>query len=195
MADLITLDYFKTFAKLDRNNSTVDTDAALAQWITGASDAFVTLTNRACIAATQFTDTVSGDGSNSLFLRRTPIVSVQSISVGGLAIPAYTSGPAQGFVLDDNGFSLVMVNGSFAIGQRNVVINYTAGYDPVPSDIQELVAEMVQMKRVKFPRIDKVSDNLPTAAGQTTSFSQRDLPPLGMEIVNRYKTIVRGYSR
>lgn len=187
--DLITLDYFKTFAKLDTSN--VNTDAALAQWITAASSAFLSLTNRECIAATQFTETVSGDGTESLILRRSPIVSVQSLSVDGRAINAYASGNAQGYALDDNGYSVSMMNGAFFRGPRNVVITYTAGYDPVPADIQELIAEIVQMKRVKFPRIDKVNDNLPTNAGQTTSFSQRDLPPLGMLIVNKYKTIAR----
>ena len=192
--DLITLDYFAGYAKAADVTWTQTATVAYQQWITAASAAFLSLTNRACIAPTQFTETVSGDGTDSLILRNTPILSVLALSIDGVASSAFTTGPQPGYEIADNGFAVILMNGCFSAGRRNVAITYMAGYNPIPADVQELIAEMVQMKRAKFPRIDKVSDTLPTGAGQTTSFSQKDLPPMGMLIVQKYKTICRSYS-
>lgn len=72
-----------------------------------------------------------GRGRTALLLPDRPVTAVASVTVDGVAVPA---GPT-GFVLDERGVYLAG-GGRFARGAMNVAITYTAGFDPVPADLQ-----------------------------------------------------------
>jgi hypothetical protein len=98
-----------------------------------------------------FSDVYDGSGSDRQFLRVRPIISVSSLSVGGIAIPASSSPNSPGYVIDSSGKSISIVSGfgapapgqllrvgfanlrggnnwAFRQGVQNVQVQYTAGY-------------------------------------------------------------------
>jgi hypothetical protein len=183
MPDLVTLAYVK--ALLPAWTKT-DGDESVAAMISGASAAFLSATNRTAIAATAITETRSGDGSGSLILRESPVISIQSLSIGGRAQGAY-SGSGIGYALADNGFELLLVGSLFCRGIRNIAISYTAGWQTIPADIQLAVAEWVLWKRAKMPRIDQTSISL--GGAETTSFDRGSMPPFTRDTIASYTSL------
>jgi hypothetical protein len=101
-------------------------------------------------SAVQFSDIYDGPGSDRLFIRVRPVLSVSSLSVNGLAIPASSGPTVPGYVIDSSGKSISIRSGfggpangqlrvgfgflrnggywNFGQGSQNVQVNYTAGY-------------------------------------------------------------------
>jgi hypothetical protein len=106
-------------------------------------------------SAVTYSESYDGSGSDRLFLRVRPIISVSSLTVDGIAIPASTGITVPGFVIDNSGRSLSIRSGfggpgggqqltvgfgflcnrtrgsgywTFHRGVQNVQVGYTAGY-------------------------------------------------------------------
>lgn len=193
MPDLCTLAYVKGIlpqvpSGATNTNSSVN-DSVYALLISAASAAFVDACERPNILVQSFTETYSGDGHSSLILRNSPILSVQSLSVGGLPVAAYATPGALGYVVADNGYEVELYSGSFPAftpasfgfggsgfqrGFRNIAITYTAGYATVPLDVQQAVAEMVLWKKAKMPRIDLSTQTL--NGTEVVSYNMQELP-------------------
>lgn len=161
--------------------------AQLAALVTAASASFLSMTNRKTIAPASFTETRSGDGTGTLILRESPIISIVALSMNGRLQSAWTPAGRFGYVLADDGFTVEMIGSGFAPGMRNIVITYTAGYSPIPADIAQAVAEMVLWKRAKMPRIDQVSGSL--NGMETVSFDRSSIPPFARDTVAQYLSL------
>jgi hypothetical protein len=83
------------------------------------------------------TDIKHGRKSNLILFRQWPVTAVTSLHVDSEA--SYGSDtlvdPSE-YRIGDEGNSLVLLNRSFPNGYNNIKVVYTAGYDPVPSDLQ-----------------------------------------------------------
>jgi hypothetical protein len=103
--------------------------------------------------AVSYTETYDGNGSNTQFVRNAPVLSVQSLTVNGVAIMLSPGFPTPGYKISDKGNSIVMVGGGgyrgrtsglcFARGTQNVAIAYTAGVfqsKSIPSELQTIPA-------------------------------------------------------
>lgn len=95
------------------------------------------------IAEASYTRTMNGHGGEKMLLRDRPVISVSSITVDGISIPAATGPTTTGFVFDDR---FVYIRGNwygglspsrFNRGVQNVTVTYTAGYAQVPWDLQQ----------------------------------------------------------
>ena len=92
----------------------------------------------------QFSEVYDGSGTNRMFLRNAPIVSVSSLTIFGQTIQQSVNG-SPGWVIDGSGKSVSLVNscsfgrafvpafgasvlGVFPRGSQNVAITYTAGF-------------------------------------------------------------------
>lgn len=77
-------------------------------------------------------------GGAALYPSRTPIVSIQSVTIGGAAIAS------SGYEID--GQAIYRLSGNFRIGWSNapVVVAYTAGYAVVPADLKWAARKFVQ---------------------------------------------------
>jgi hypothetical protein len=94
--------------------------------------------------AVTYADTYNGTGKSAMFLRNTPILSVQSLIINGVTIPQSIQWNQTGWVIDADGKRLHIRSGGgtstalvtdrvlgrliFNSGIQNVSVNYTAGY-------------------------------------------------------------------
>ena len=96
---------------------------------------------------TTITETFDGNGTQILFPRHFPIISVTSLTVNDTAVTEDTD-----FVIYPSmkeGSKLASKQGSgmlFYIGQRNIVLNYTYGYSSTPRLARTLCAQIAAFK-------------------------------------------------
>lgn len=148
--------------------------------------------------AATYTETRNGNGAPMLFLRQGPIVSVASLSIDGIAIPAATTPTSYGYVFDDRRLYLrgnagisARVTGTpggypigFSRGVQNIAVEYSAGYATIPADLNQACVELVADMLAKRDRIDLKSQTL--GQNDTVAYNLVDMPP-------RVKTILRAY--
>jgi hypothetical protein len=182
VSDLTTLANVRAY--LNSTGGTANTvDDPLLERMVSAASAFVERwCDRAFLSAT-YTEMRSGTGTRVLAPFQWPIQSIASLSVDGVAIPARPAVGASGYYADTD---FVYLDGySFTRGRANVVLAYTAGYNDVPLDVEQAVIEMVATAYRSRDRIGLVSKGF---AGETTVFSQKDIPPTA-------KTALEGVRR
>lgn len=106
----------------------------------------------------QYSEVYDGSGTSRLFLRNRPIISVQSLTIFGLAVQQSSGPGASGFAIDGSGKSISLVSvapgfplspvfplgaiAKFPRGTQNIAITYTAGYSSVsvPAELQTIPA-------------------------------------------------------
>lgn len=157
-------------------------------------------------------ETYDGPGSARLFLRIRPIVSVQSLTVDGVAIPASTAVTIPGFVIDSPGKSIGIRSGfggpgpgggaltvgfaylrnrqrstwSFSEGIQNVQVTYSAGYSATPPDIEMAVRIMVSVNYKRRQWIDQRTQMMAQGAG-TVQYRDWEMPPEVRSVMDHYR--------
>ena len=156
-------------------------------------------------------ETYDGPGSARLFLRIRPIVSVQSLSVDGISIPASISVTSPGFVIDGSGKSLAIRSGFggpgpggaltvgfaylrnrqrsswfFSEGIQNVAVTYSAGYSATPPDIEMAVRQMVAVNYKRRQWIDQRTQMMAQGAG-SIQFRDWEMPPEVRSVMDHYR--------
>jgi hypothetical protein len=179
VADLTSLANTKAWLTL---TGTADDDT-LTRLISAVSYAIQNLINRQ-FAGVSYAETRNGNGRPAMFLSNGPVTAVASVTVDGATIPAKPSPTAAGYSFDDN---IVYLDGyAFTQGNRNVVINYTAGYLAVPPDIEQAAIDIIAFQFRSRDRIGLASKVL---SGETTSFL-RDIPPQTMRVLQQYQRTI-----
>lgn len=104
------------------------------------------------VQAVSFSEVYNGNGSDTQFLRNRPVISVQSLTVDGVAIQASTGAPNPGYVIGGDGKSVRILGGGFFLGwpcgqrftrgTQNVAITYSAGFaaQSVVNELQTIPA-------------------------------------------------------
>jgi hypothetical protein len=133
------------------------------------------------IASAAVQDKFSGHGSSMHVTSQYPIVSVQSVSVDGVAYSA-SNGKTTGFVYDE--FAVYLIGASFGRGVLNSVIDYTAGYATVPADIVQACARWAAHFYRERSRIGENSKNI---QGMVVSFDVKDIPPQVKSVLDAYR--------
>ena len=144
-----------------------------------------------------YTFTIDGNGQDAIFLPEGPVVSISSVTVDGVPIPASPGAPTYGYMATD--CEVVIIGGRFNRGRRNVVITYSAGYPytftagatpaadtltGTPGDLRWAVVETVALRYRRRASLGKTSEGL---TGQTTSYDNSIAPKDAMGIFNKYK--------
>lgn len=135
--DLCTREY--AMARLNsKPKDTVDDDM-IQGLVTAVSAAFMKETSRYLLTRTYTDVRFNGRGGVRQFLPQAPITAIASLKVDEQAIlPAATSvGP--GFMFDADSVYLIG-SGKFTARPQNILITYTAGYDPESEDPVHLAA-------------------------------------------------------
>jgi hypothetical protein len=156
--DLTTLAAVKSWLGI-----TVDTsDATLAQTITAVSRFTYNLLNRPSLFSHAVTERRDGVGNSRILLRQFPVLSVQSLSVDNVAIPASPLPGANqanpnGWLLDPwDGTvpgklqALDLYGYGFGRGRQNIIASYTAGY-AVTDEAQTIAAQSVTVDAPSGP--------------------------------------------
>jgi len=198
--DLITLAQAGNW--LNMSSDQYNADPVLPGLISAFSQFFLTLVSRPTIFAQEFTERRNGTGTNILGLINTPIISVTSVVISNINVPASTDGVQPGYVADQNTIQLIGGNWNgtyfpsspgdatgypafFWKGVGNVFIQYSAGFESVPSDIQQFAMESVGWAYKYRDRIgissQRFADNL------NNTYSQMPLSPMAKLCVRQYK--------
>ncbi len=115
--------------------STTDDDNLLTRLIGAASRAIHTYLQRPNLFQHACSETYDGSGGRRLVLREWPVLSVASLKVGTVSVPAAASYGQSGYLLEAwNGYppggpqALDLCWYDFCRGLNNVAVTYTAGY-------------------------------------------------------------------
>lgn len=166
--------------------TTTADDALLARLITAASAFLTAWLNRQLLTA-PYTATFNGNGKTALLLPQYPITAVQSLTIDGQTIPplrAGASAAAAGYTVDAT--TLYLSGTAFNRGVQNVTVAWTAGYASVPPDIEQACIDLVALRYRERDRIGLASKGM---AGETTSYSQRDLPANAATLLQVYRRV------
>ena len=178
--DLTNLADVKGWLNINDTNS----DTLLTRLITAASQFMQTWMNRT-IAEAAYTETRNGVYSDRIAVANFPLVSVSSVTVDGQAILPSPDGIQAGYVFDQR--FIYQLQGKFTRGTQNVQLAYTAGYVVVPFELEQACIELVSWRYREKDRIGMSSKGL---AGETTTFSLKDIPPTTLAMLNNYKKVI-----
>lgn len=179
MPDLTTLESFRAYAG---GASTVD-DALIGQLITAYSAAVLSYINRQLLSG-PVSIVRDGRGGRVMTLPEYPVTAIALVQIDGRAIPAQAAFGQAGYRFTDT--QVVLDGYCFTNGVGNIRIDFTAGYEVVPSDIEQAVNELVALRYRERDRIGHRSKSL---GGETVSFITAALPDSAKMIFAPYTRI------
>lgn len=163
--DLTTLEAAKQWLGID----TADSDTQLQSLVTALSVFVQSELNRQILTNT-VTETRQGNGKNRFQLRQWPVQSITKVEWAGAQITTAVDafGTASGVATD--GRSLILIGYRMPYGSP-VRITYVAGWHEAPSDLAQVVTELVGEAYTSRTHIGETSHS---SNGQTTvSFDRR----------------------
>lgn len=179
MADLATLPRVKEWLSI----TTTANDALLSRLVSAASDYIETYLSRN-ITRTSYQSYRDGHGGRRLMFRNYPVVSLTVVKVGGVLVPPSVGG-SPGFVHTDT--SVTLVGGYvFDLGASNVYLEYVAGYDPIPNEIEQACIDLVALRYRERDRIGLTSKSL---AGESVTFNTREFSDAVGSTLVQYKRV------
>ena len=182
--DLTTLAYVQAYMQ----NPSAGVSLLLPQLITAASQFIESYTSRQFLNGS-FSRLFNGTGNGRLILWPQPVSAVSSVSINGRPVPAapLATFSAPGYLVDQYGLTLRGCQ-TFCRGAFNVAVQFTAGYGAnpadMPADIQQCVAEMVNIRSKRIAQADKTSLGIEQ---QTTAFVASELTPSVKAVLSNYK--------
>jgi len=159
------------------------------------------------VAQVQYSETYDGTGTDRLFLKNWPIVSVSLLQIGMVQIPQSGAIGQAGYVIDGSGKSLALRNGAgnsvsgiltvgffttvgrgykFVEGIQNVQVNYTAGFDGAPEDLEMCARKVVALNYKRRQWIGQRSQAMAGGAG-TVSYGTWEMDADCDRTINYYR--------
>ncbi len=163
-------------------------DSLLSRLISAAST-FMQKWMSNVIALTTYNETRNGVGGIRMMTLNAPIASVSSVTINGNVIPPRPPlGPGSttypgGWVNDD--VSIMVTGWEFCRGMQNINIVYSSGYATTPPDLEQACIDIIGDWFKYRERIGKVSEGI---EGQTIMFTNAQIPPRALAIMNTYNT-------
>lgn len=185
MADFCTLADVKAWLGITDTNS----DSLLTAMISQISAEIRTFTNRDIYPVGTYTETLSGNGRQSIVMPQYPITAVSSLTVDGVAIPARQGATGSGYVFDDAG---IYLDGyTFARGVKNVSVTYSAGFATLPPDLQRACIEWVAFRQSEQAHIGLRSKSIGNESASFATASDA-APPAVMRTLNQWTRYFQG---
>lgn len=182
MSNLTTLANVKEWLNIKPGDTSQD--QLLNRMITAAS-AFVESWLNRTIAVTTYSELRDGQGGRRMGVSNYPIKAVTKVQVGTqLYSPAAAPG-LLGYTFTNN--SITLNQACFVRDKNNVVLEYTAGYDTTPADIEQAVIEMIGLR---YKEKDRIGISAKTLAGETISFSQKDMSQSTKTLLTQYRKVL-----
>ncbi len=186
--DLCALPDVKDYLFRGGGNQTQTDDNLLQRMITALSEAIDRDLGRN-IKAANYTEVRSGEGTKLMFVLNPPIISVTSVYVDGVLIPAKSTDPTQ--TISSNGYFasgkyISLFGYSFSKGLDNVQLMYRGGYNATPPDLEQMCIEVVGWAYKELDRLGQVSKSL---AGEIVQFNVEAMSKRAREIVEHYKRV------
>lgn len=182
--DLTTLASLKTYLNINNTND----DTLLGSLITAAS-AWLGNVMNFTPAQASYTETRDGRNTMALMLKQWPVVSVASLTIDGLVIPASVANPGggytDGYIVDDSRVLLRGTTYRFNKGYQNIAVSYTAGFNPIPFDLAQACNALCAFW---YKRRDRIGVQTKTLGPENITFSMDDAP-------KETKTTIAQYMR
>lgn len=160
------------------------------------------------VSPVAYNENYDGPGGVRLFLRNTPIVSIEVLTIGTQTIQQSAVYGQPGWVIDSGGKSIALRNGggggnsSFTVdfyptaipmayffkAIQNVNVQYHAGFQGVPPDIYQRTIQMVALNYKRKDWIDLKSRAMAQGAG-TVTYMDWELPPEVLECMMQYRRL------
>jgi len=133
-------------------------------------------------AQASYTRTFNGTGGEKILLPDRPVISVTSVTIEGISVPAGTPVPQPGFRFDSKFVYLAGIGRGFGLGHRggfegrfvrgvqNIVISYEAGYAVIPFDV---VQACLTWLGVLFALSDSTANNPAVSEQKAGDTSQK----------------------
>lgn len=169
-------------------NMSSNDDVTLQNLVTNASTQVLQYINRPHILASvigALNENYDGNDSDRLLPKFFPIVSVASVSVDGVTIPASTSPTVSGFTFDAR--RVLLRFRRFCRGVQNVAIGYTAGYSTVPLDLKQAAIETFALTYRQRTHIGEKSQSM--NAQVTLAFDMSAVPARSLSVFQQYRRI------
>lgn len=181
MANAIDLTMLAAVKNRAEVKSTTD-DNEIAAAITGFSQWLLNRSGKSTLNSVASLDEVyDGNGNSRIFLRSSPILTLGTVTINGVAVPLSPSWNQWGAYVEQSKKSIGLRGGIgnfstfpyptsllspwargkgpvFIIGQGNVEIVYTAGYDPVSivNEIDVITSQTIQLQQAVWVSDDGV---------------------------------------
>ncbi len=180
MSALTTVDNVKKFLSIKG-----DVDDELLERIIKAASAFIENWLGREILAHNVIEYRDGNGKDEIIFGELPVLEVTRVSVFDRVIPASPDFQQFGYRFAD--WWLVLQGEFFHRGRRNVQIDYRAGYEVVPDDIEQAVIDLVSLR---YKERDRFGVRSKTLAGETISYIVSDLSPSAKSVLTQYKKVL-----
>lgn len=213
--DLTDLDTVKAWLHSGKNPAGNSDDGSIQLCITAASRWWLSQTSRGqssginlispFVEPCPYNEWYDGSGSDTLAIKNDPIRTVTLLTVGNITIVASTQYGLPGYVIDQSQKFIRLRGGGagsgnftftgypsgaggyfFAKGIQNVNVQYTAGFDSVPEDVQRAVTQQVAMNYKRKGYADQSSVSMASGAG-TTSYRNWKIAPEVQQTLQDYK--------
>lgn len=177
---------------------------------TGTGDQNGDLQQSPLASVCYFSEWYDGSGTTRLFLRNRPIVSIVGITINGFAVPLSTGFAVAGYVVDGSAKSISLRQGllgwggswgltawqagsyrSFGRGPRfwqgnqNINVQYNAGFNTTPFDLELAVKRIVAMNYKRRDWVGELSRSMGLGAG-SMRFSSWIMDPQDEDIILAY---------
>ena len=177
-----------------------NTDDTLLQAMLDAATGMIQAYLSYDMASQVYTEQRNGWNTTVMKTYNRPIISVQSVTVDGQAIPAAANSQQPGYMFDQ--FCIFFTNANpvqtvpgfnnspsiFTRGMGNVILAYTAGYATIPPVVQ-FVCKSIAARMYK--RTSRIGEKSKSIGGQTTaSYDDTQLTNEEKMVLDRYKLVV-----
>jgi len=176
--DLTTLAYVQAYMQ----DTSTAVSAALPALISAAS-VYIEQTCGRDFVSQSYAHTFNGSGNARLLLRQNPVTAVASVTICGRAVALSVSAQVPGFRFDQYG--LWYRGGIFPKTIQEIDVAYTAGYSPIPQDLQQAVADMCN---IKFKRILEADKSSLSMLQQQTNYVASELSPFVKAVISNYQS-------
>lgn len=154
-----------------------------------------------------YTETYNGNGTQQLFLRNWPVTAVSSLQVDSMVIPQSAGYGSPGYLWDVSSIVIRPGGGGniaysfrsfpgnqylFNPGVQNVVVSYTAGFNPVPADLAEACIEIAAESFARSQNVGKesIGTGVAGAHGNTNfTWGKLVIPLLCDAVIRNYERV------
>lgn len=188
--DLCALNEVQAWLGLNTPQYTGQDDITIGRLITAASEDIRQETGR-IFQKGNYTEIGSGSGGKQVkyLTKQWPINTVSLVQIDQSVIPPSPDGISQGYTFTnyDSAGHITLVGHAFNRGVDNIKVIYSAGYDPIPGDLEQACVELVAYRFTGRGRIGHKSKSL---AGEVVAFVTDHYPDQVQRVIQRYKRTI-----
>jgi hypothetical protein len=195
MSDLTTLANVKQWAPIA--STTTSDDTLISRLITACSNDFERATLRPDLLQDDYTEVHQGDGSARMTLFHWPINEITTLTIGGTTVAASPDKIQPGYYVDEDidperVYQLYVIGQCFTDGAV-VQIDYSAGYETAPEDIEQAVIDWVVYRYKGRPNAGAARRR--SSEGEGVDVEQVDAPSTTLAVIERYKRRLASVNR